>query len=78
VHSISERALYSSAALLAQLASKKIRVVALVREQTLRRCPGNESLGLLAVGALALGDLERQRKSEGIDEQMDLRGGAPA
>jgi hypothetical protein len=61
------------ASLLAQLDSERVRVIGLVREQTLRRGPGNESLGWLAVVELALGDLERQRKSESIDEQMDFR-----
>jgi hypothetical protein len=61
------------ATLSAQLDSQKIRVVGLVRDQTLRRRPGDESRGWLAVVALALGDLERQRKSERIDDQMDFR-----
>jgi hypothetical protein len=56
-----------------QLAPEKVRVIGLVREQTLRRRPSDESRGWLAVVALALGNLERQRKSEGIDDQMDFR-----
>ena len=61
------------ATLLAQPESERIRVVGLVSEQTLRRRPGDESWGGLAVVALALGDLERQRKPKGIDKQMYFR-----
>lgn len=61
------------ASLSVQLAPEKVRVVGLVREQTLRLRPSDESCGRLAVVALALGNLERQRKSEGIDDQMDFR-----
>jgi len=61
------------ASLPVQLTPEKVRVIGLVREQTLRRRPSDESRGWLAVVALALGNLERQRKSEGIDDQMDFR-----
>ena len=64
---------YSCAVLFLKSASKIAGVIGLVRQQAPRQDPRDEFLGGLAVVTLTLSDLERERKSDGINDEVDLR-----
>src|SRR5262249_50265978 len=62
------------AALLVERDAEIARIVGLVREQTAREHAADEVLGRHDIVALALGDLERERQTQRIYDQVHLRG----